>query len=187
MTARSATVWIALFAILAVAGLRLMADPQHSGYGMHGAVHNGGGMHGIDPGDSASARVIRVVDGDTAKVLLAGRKETVRYIGVDTPESVKPNTPVQCFAKAASHFNENLVEGKKVTLTFDNELRDRYGRLLAYITFNGRSVNAELIHGGYARTLEIAPNTTRANYFRKLEDDAQSAGRGLWGACQGER
>ena len=86
------------------------------------------------PSSAATARVVRVVDGDTIHVA-ARRPATrrVRYIGIDTPESVKPGTPVQCFAKAASAANERLVGGRRVRLRFDAERRDRYGRLLAYV------------------------------------------------------
>src|SRR3954447_12250113 len=96
---------------------------------------------GRGAGGSEAARVQRVVDGDT--VVLAGG-ERVRYIGVDTPESVKPGTPVQCFAEAASHFNTRLIEGERVRLRFDAERRDRYGRLLAYVyrARDGMFVNA---------------------------------------------
>ena len=80
-----------------------------------------------------TARVERVVDGDTIVVRLDGRSERVRYIGVDTPESVKPGVRVQCFAKAAAAENRRLVLGRDVRLTYDAEARDRYGRLLAYV------------------------------------------------------
>jgi micrococcal nuclease len=139
-------------------------------------------------GATLRGRVIRVVDGDTVKVLLEpGRYETVRYIGVDTPESVKPDTPVQCFAKQASAFNERLVDGRDVRLQIGRERRDRYGRLLAYVYVTGEHpvfVNAALVRGGYARTLEIAPNTDRADFFARLESRARTAGRGLWAACE---
>ena len=89
----------------------------------------------------------RVVDGDTIHVEVGGRDENVRYIGVDTPESVKPGTPVQCFAKRASAFNEQLVAGEQVRLVRDAEERDRYGRLLAYVyrARDGLFVNATLV------------------------------------------
>src|SRR6476660_2136883 len=80
---------------------------------------------GAPGGGTETARVQRVVDGDT--IVLAGG-ERVRYIGVDTPESVKPGTPVQCFAEKASAFNDRLVEGERVQLRYDAERQDRYGR-----------------------------------------------------------
>ena len=134
-------------------------------------------------GGEATAEVERVIDGDTIEVDLDGETEDVRYIGVDTPETVKPGTPVQCFGKEASAFNHELVEGRDVRLEFDRELRDVYGRLLAYVFVGDRFVNGELVEGGYARTLEIEPNTSRADELGELEDAAGAAGRGLWGEC----
>jgi micrococcal nuclease len=129
------------------------------------------------------ATVLRVVDGDTIEVSLDGEEEDVRYIGVDTPESVKPDTPVQCYAKRASHFNESLVAGRRVELVLDAERRDVYGRLLAYVYVGKRFVNAALVRRGYARTLTIPPNDRYAGLFDRLERAAGDAGRGLWGAC----
>src|SRR5918996_857989 len=81
----------------------------------------------------AVASVTRVIDGDTIEVEIGGRRDTVRYIGVDTPETVKQGTPVQCLGPQASAFNHRLVDGKQIRLRFDRELRDDYGRLLAYV------------------------------------------------------
>ena len=143
--------------------------------GCGGSSSHGGPLHG---------RVVRVVDGDTIKARLDdGRTERVRYIGVDTPESVKPDTPVQCFAKRASHFNAALVAGRDVTLRTDAEERYRYGRLLAYVYANGRFVNRELVARGYARTLTIPPNVAHADEFARLARRAREAGLGLWRAC----
>jgi micrococcal nuclease len=140
-----------------------------------GGDSGGGPLHG---------RVVRVVDGDTIQVRLdGGRTERVRYIGIDTPETVKPDTPVQCFAKKASHFNSALVDGRDVVLRTDAEQRDRYGRLLAYVYAGGRFINRELVARGYARTLTIPPNVAHANEFARLAHDARDAGIGLWRAC----
>ena len=129
------------------------------------------------------AEVERVVDGDTIEVGIDGRTEDVRYIGVDTPETVKPGAPVECFGEQASEFNHELVEGEIVRLRFDRELRDVYGRLLAYVYVGETFVNAELVSGGYARTLEIEPNTSEAGLLSRLQSQAATAGRGLWGSC----
>jgi micrococcal nuclease len=134
-------------------------------------------------GHSARARVVRVIDGDTIEVSLAGVEEDVRYIGVDTPETVKPGAPVGCYGPQASARNHRLVEGRMVRLVFDRERRDIYGRLLAYVHAGGRFVNAALVRGGYARTLAISPNTAHASLLRRLQARAGRAGRGLWGAC----
>jgi micrococcal nuclease len=111
----------------------------------------------------------------------------VRYIGVDTPESVKPGTPVQCFAKRASARNRELVGEREVRLRFDVERRDRYGRLLAYVrrTADGLFVNAELVRDGFATTLRIPPNVAHARRFAALEREARRVHRGLWAACRG--
>jgi micrococcal nuclease len=145
-------------------------------------------LHGRDQPQSASlgsARVVRVVDGDTIRVRLDGRTERVRYIGVDTPESVKPGTPVECFAKRAAAANAALVAGRSVRLVGDVEQRDRYGRLLAYVYRepDGAFVNAELVRDGYARTLTIAPNVAHARQFAQLARTARTSRRGLWAAC----
>lgn len=139
------------------------------------------------PGDSRTGEVVRVVDGDTIHVRLpGGTTEKVRYIGIDTPESVKPDTPVECFAKAASARNAELVGGERVRLRTDVEERDRYGRLLAYV-YRVRDdvfVNAALVREGYATQLTIPPNVAHAEEFRRLAAAARAAGRGLWGACR---
>ncbi|MGN6217002.1 MAG: thermonuclease family protein [Solirubrobacterales bacterium] len=132
---------------------------------------------------SAMAQVLRVIDGDTIEVRVDGRTEDVRYIGIDTPETVKPGTPVQCFGPRAHRFNSHLVEGRRVRLVFGVERRDVYGRLLAYVHLGPRFVNAELVRRGFARTLEIAPNTRFAGRFKRLEMAAARAGKGLWGTC----
>ncbi len=133
---------------------------------------------------AASARVIRAVDGDTIEARIGDAVEDVRYIGVDTPETVKPGTPVQCFGHRASAFNSELVEGRRLRLVFGAERRDVYGRLLAYAYIGHRMVNAELVRRGLARTLEIAPNTQHSALFARLQQDAAAAGRGLWGGCR---
>jgi micrococcal nuclease len=147
----------------------------------------GGGDPALSAGGSASARLERVIDGDTIVAQIEGREERVRYIGVDTPETVKPNTAVECFGPQAHHLNARLLgaEGTRLTLRFDHELRDRYERLLAYVfrADDGVFVNGRLIAAGAARTLPIAPNTTRAAQLSDLQRAARAAGRGLWGAC----
>jgi micrococcal nuclease len=138
---------------------------------------------GDEPPQSATVYVTRVVDGDTIEVDLGGYEEDVRYIGVDTPETVKPDTPVQCFGPQASSFNHALVEHRRVRLVFGVERRDVYGRLLAYVYLGGRFVNATLVRRGLARTLTIPPNDRFAGRFKRLEIAASRVGRGLWGAC----
>jgi micrococcal nuclease len=160
---------LALLAVL-VAVLLSSGDEEQAG-------------EGAEPAGEVTAAVTRVVDGDTIEVMLDGVEEDVRYIGVDTPESVKPGEPVECFGLAASHFNEELVGDGRVRLVFDRERRDSYGRLLAYVYLDELLVNAELVRRGYATALTIAPNDSRAALFERLEREAAVAGRGLWADC----
>ena len=134
-------------------------------------------------GDSASdVRVTRVVDGDT---LVVTGGERVRLIGVDTPETKKPGSPVECFGRAATAETKRLVDGRAVRLRFDAERRDRYGRLLAYVhrASDDLFVNAELVRRGFAQALTIPPNVRHADRFVRLQRAARRAGRGLWRAC----
>jgi micrococcal nuclease len=150
-----------------------------AGYGWVRRSEDGGSS-------STTGRVLRVVDGDTILVAVSGRQERVRYIGVDTPETVKPHTRVQCFGKRASAANHRLVDGREVRLVADAEARDRYGRLLAYVyrADDGLFINEALIRGGYATTLAITPNVRFAERFTALARQARDAGRGLWSACE---
>jgi micrococcal nuclease len=181
MSARTALFWLSVLAAVVFAGASLVRDGAGDGRSGDG----GGGRLAVTPGDTVAAHVVRVVDGDTVRVTVSGIQETVRYIGVDTPESVKPDTPVQCYAKAASHRNEQLVDGRVVRLVVGEAPRDRYGRLLAYVyrTSDARFINAELVAGGFARTLAIPPNVRYRERFTALAAEARQAGRGLWGSC----
>jgi micrococcal nuclease len=132
---------------------------------------------------SVDAYVTRVVDGDTVEAQIGDVVEDVRLIGIDTPETVKPEAPVECFGAEASSFTHRVLEGQPVRLVFGAERRDIYDRLLAYVYMGHRFVNAELVRRGLARTLEIPPNTLHSALFRRLELKAARAGRGLWGAC----
>ncbi len=127
--------------------------------------------------------VTRVVDGDTIEARIDGEVEDVRLIGVDTPETVKPGAPVQCFGPQASDFTHRRLEGRRVRLVFGVERRDVYGRLLAYVYLGDRFFNPILVRRGLARTLTIPPNDRFAPRFERLELAAARAGRGLWGAC----
>ena len=157
------------------------------------AVSRGCGNDGgsSDPSGPVSVRVTHVVDGDTIDVSMPdGSDETVRYIGIDTPETVKPGTPVQCGGPRAHDVNELLVGGRVVMLRFDAERRDVYGRLLAYVYLPAARpgahplfVNAELVRLGLARTLTIPPNDSFASLFARLAARAGALGRGLWGSC----
>lgn len=129
--------------------------------------------------------VEHVVDGDTINVTLGDKKETVRFIGIDTPETHDPRKPVQCFGEAAAAHSKALLEGKNVRLEPDptNSDRDKYRRLLRYVYLpDGTLVNARLIADGYAFAYTIFP-FTRLDEFRGLESEARTANRGLWAGC----
>ncbi len=130
------------------------------------------------------ALVIRVLDGDTIVVRLpGGRTDTVRLLGVDTPETHHPRKPVECFGPEAARFTRRALEGRTVRLEADVERRDRYGRRLAYVHVGGRRFNDDLLRLGYARLLVIAPNGAHARTMLGEELAARREGRGLWGAC----
>jgi len=136
------------------------------------------------PPPPGEATVVRVVDGDTIVVRMEGRDYTLRYIGIDTPETVKPNTPVQCFGQEASRRNRELVEGKKVRLEKDVSETDRFGRLLRYVYVDGRMVNAILVEEGYAQVSTFPPDVKYQEEFLRLQRKAREEGRGLWGSCK---
>ncbi|HEY5976872.1 MAG TPA: thermonuclease family protein [Solirubrobacterales bacterium] len=140
---------------------------------------------GTDRGGPAetAAVVVRVVDGDTVEIEFDGERQDLRLIGVDTPETVKPGAPVECFGRQASNFTHRSLEGRRVNVVFGVERTDSYGRLLGYLRVEGRLFNAELLRRGLARTLTIPPNDRLAPLFERLALTAARAGRGLWGAC----
>lgn len=125
------------------------------------------------------ATVTRVVDGDTLKLSTG---ETVRLIGVDTPETVDPRKPVERFGKEASAFTKRAAEGKKVRLELEGASnKDKYGRTLAYVWLpDGKLLNAEIIRQGYGHAYVQYP-FARMEAFRALEKEAREKRRGLWG------
>lgn len=130
--------------------------------------------------------VVRDIDGDTIVVRMDGKNETVRFIGVDTPETHKPDTPVQCFGPQASDFTAKAVTGKTVRLAADptNDNRDRYGRLLRYIYLeDGTLLNQALIQQGYGFAYISFPFQKKAD-FVTAQQNAQTSTLGLWSACQ---
>jgi micrococcal nuclease len=145
----------------------------------------GWGRHtGVAPTATFSARVVRVVDGDTIVVSFAGRDEKVRVLGANTPETVDPRRPVQCFGPQASAYTHaHLPPGTHVTLETDVETRDKYGRLLAYVYIGGHRIEDDLLRLGYARLLIIPPNGVHARAMFEAEMHAREARLGLWGAC----
>jgi len=127
-----------------------------------------------------SATCIRAVDGDTIIVNIAGVKERVRLIGVDTPETKHPRKPVQHFGKEAYNFTWRMAEGKKVRLEFDQNQRDKYKRLLAYVYLeNGTFLNAEIVKQGYGHAYTKFPFKYMQE-FGIYEKEARIRKRGLW-------
>jgi micrococcal nuclease len=122
---------------------------------------------------------IRVVDGDT--IVLDG-EETVRLIGVDTPETKDPRKPVQYFAEEAYQFTKRLVEGKQVKLMFDQQRKDKYGRTLAYVFLpDGTCINSTIIRQGYGFAYLKYPFMFLEEYFQ-IEREARVAAKGMWGS-----
>jgi micrococcal nuclease len=135
-------------------------------------------------GGTAAAPVTRVVDGDTIHVTLAGRDERVRFIGIDTPEVAHEGRPAECFGDRAADETRARLAGRSVRLAFDVRLRDRFGRLLAYVYDDRGLVNLALVRGGFAVVLTVPPDTRMAADFGRAEDEARRAGRGLWSSCR---
>lgn len=134
-------------------------------------------------------RVNRVIDGDTIEVLIEGEPKTVRLIGINTPETVDPRRPVQCFGKEASNKMKELVDGKWVRLEKDVSDTDKYGRLLRYIFLpleNGESlfVDDYLVRQGYANAVSYPPDVKYYEQFKKAEEEARRQNLGLFNKCK---
>jgi micrococcal nuclease len=132
---------------------------------------------------TAAWTVVSVVDGDTIDVARGAETDTVRLLGVDTPETHHPTKPVECFGPEAAAYTDAHLLGRSVQLEGDVEGRDRYGRRLAYVIVDGGRFNDELLRRGYARLLVIEPNHAHARTMLQEELGAKRAGRGLWSEC----
>lgn len=169
-------VWVPVVAVslAVVVGGQVMGDGGGSGPG--GAVGPG------------AATVIRIVDGDTIRADISGSDESVRLIGIDTPETHGRGGLRECFGEEASrHLSGLIPPGTAIRLVRDVEARDRYGRLLAYVyrADDNLFVNLALARDGYAAAATYPPNVTYADRFVGAAAEARAAGRGLWGACGG--
>lgn len=144
---------------------------------------------------TTNALVVRAVDGDTLIVRQDGSasEDKVRLLGVNTPESVDPRRPVQCFGKEASHFTATMTDGKRIRLESDPQAdeRDKYGRLLRNVVLeDGTDFNAQLISEGYAYAYVSFPqNAQRKRELKRLQAEAQAGARGLWNSktCAGKK
>ncbi len=136
------------------------------------------------------ATVTHVVDGDTVELEFgSGSAERARILGIDTPETVHPNRPVECFGpEASARAGELIPPGTEVAVQRDEEARDRYGRLLVYVwrVEDGLFFNRTMVAEGYAETLSIAPNNTYRVELSAAAAEARAAGLGLWSACPAE-
>lgn len=130
-------------------------------------------------------KVTEFIDGDTIAVNMNGASEIIRMIGIDTPETHRPNTPVQCYGPEAADFIEELIGRNKVRLQADplNTNRDRYNRLLRYVYLpDGALVQTRIISEGYGFAYTQFP-FQKNDEFETYEDTAEKAGKGLWSAC----
>jgi micrococcal nuclease len=153
----------------------------------------GSNVLGVDEASNAAninnlVQVIKVVDGDTIDVLINGQKQTVRLIGINTPETVDPRRPVQCFGKEASNETKRLLEGKQVYLTKDVSETDKYNRILRLVYLpleNGQMlfVNDYLVRQGFASNYTYPPDIKFDSQFRQAEKEARDNNRGLWSKC----
>ena len=124
--------------------------------------------------------VIRVIDGDTVELK---NGERLRYNDIDTPETVHPSKPIECYGSEASKKNKELVEGKKILVELGNPEKDRYGRLLGYVYIDDLFVNAELVRGGYAEVNSYGNPGSKFNELIQIENKAKSKLTGLWANC----
>jgi micrococcal nuclease len=136
-------------------------------------------------GGRATGIVTRVVDGDTAHIEVGGTDLDVRFIGIDTPETVAPDRPLQCFGPEASSYTERRLEGNRVRLEYDVEREDRFGRTLAYVWLGDELFNETLVREGYALVTTFPPDVKYVDRFVAAQRDARRHDRGLWGTCGG--
>ena len=135
---------------------------------------------------TTSATVLRVVDGDTVDVMLSGLRTRVRLIGINSPESVDPRRPVECFGKEASAEAEQILSGQDVILLPDptQDVSDKYGRRLFYVFLSdGTSFNELMVREGYAYEYTYRTPYRYQLEYKQAERDAREHGRGLWTAC----
>lgn len=137
------------------------------------------------PVHATSVQLVRVIDGDTIVVRTSdGGEETVRYIGMDTPEYDGRTGTGQDLGLEAREANDGLLRNRALSLALDREHRDRFGRLLAYVYAGDEFVNATLVQQGLARVLVIPPNDKHLDLLLRLQAEALKEERGLWGIAR---
>jgi micrococcal nuclease len=159
-----------LFCFLAACGTQLGTQPDKV-------------QQKVETGSSKRfpVKLIKVIDGDTIKITINNNDETVRFLLIDTPESVHPTKPVQPFGKEASNFTKKMMINGSTEIELDVSERDKYGRLLAYVYVDGRSVQEALLREGLARVAYVyAPNIKYVDEYRKIQSEAQKKEKGIW-------
>ncbi|MBT6444595.1 MAG: hypothetical protein HOK58_06360 [Acidimicrobiaceae bacterium] len=167
---------------------------SHPGASHPGFSRTGSSRTGLDPSASdragspagLAAVVDRVIDGDTILVSMNGHIETVRLLGIDTPEKAGGPRPAECFgAEASTRLAELLPPGTSVLLSRDRETRDQYSRLLAFVhrADNDMFVNLAMVEDGFATPLFFAPNRSAESLFTAAGDAARRNWIGFWPAC----
>lgn len=164
-----------------------LAVPAPATYGAEPAGHERAYVTRVVDGDTIRVDILEVVDGPGAGQTEVGESYPVRLIGIDTPESVKPGSPVECFGREASAALKALIEGTEVRLLKDVENADRYDRLLRYVYFGDEMANARMVANGYAHAYTYPPNIRHSRLFVQLEREARESDRGLWSpeTCNG--
>jgi len=167
---------ISLAALLVAIAVAVAQQQGWLNQAVKGVVTNQPGLYAID----------HFVDGDTVAIQMNGQLETVRFIGIDTPETHEPNTPVQCYGPAAAAYTRNRIGTQRVRLVADSRStnRDRYNRLLRYVYLaDGTNLDQELVAKGYAFAYLSFP-FTKSDDFAAAQASAQKDKRGLWGNCK---
>ena len=178
MSRRRRQTSFSLLVLILVAFIALGQKQGWFGLASKGVITNQPGLYSI----------AHFVDGDTIAVNMTGSVETIRFIGIDTPETHKPNTPVQCYGPAAATYTQNRIKstGGRVRLVADslNTNRDRYNRLLRYVYLpDGTNLDQELVAKGYAFAYISFP-FGKSQEFSAAQENAQAKRLGLWGNCQ---
>jgi len=177
--------YVVLEVLAFILGLILLVNNQSNNYHQNSSYStntSGTNLSLLENNSSNDTYLVtRVIDGDTIEIE-GGKK--VRYLGIDTPETVDPRKPVQCFGIEASNENKKLVLGKRVKLEKDISETDKYGRLLRYVYVDDIFVNDYLVRNGYAYALIFPPNVKYQQQFLEAQKEARENKRGLWNACQ---
>lgn len=177
--------YVVLEVLAFILGLILLVNNQSGNYHQNSSYSTNTSGTNLSLSENNSSNdtylVTRVIDGDTIEID-GGKK--VRYLGIDTPETVDPRKPVQCFGIEASNANKKLVLGKRVKLEKDISETDKYGRLLRYVYVDDIFVNDYLVRNGYAYAVTFPPDVKYQQQFLEAQKEARENKRGLWSACQ---